>query len=195
MDNEINNTECCNLTCVIHEFHNQLKGYLIKNIKNIEIAEDLTQEVMLKLTVAHCKNEKIINLKAWLFQVARNSLIDHYRKSNKIKDIEETDLLQTIPSIDEFTFSPNDDLVKIIDLLPEHYAKPLYMSDIESIPQKVVAEKLGLNLSATKMRIQRARKMLYEKFLECCEIQYNLNGGFVDCTVKDICTPLIEAIK
>ena len=83
----------------------------------------------------------------------------------------------------------------MINLLPEHYARALYMSDIDGLPQTLVAVKLGLSLSATKMRIQRARKMLYKLFFKCCEIEYSKNGNVINCTIKESCEPLLEFEK
>jgi len=77
-------------------------------------------------------------------------------------------------------------------LLPAKYSEPLIMSDIENIPLKIIGEKLGISLSATKMRVQRARKMLLNLFHECCEIEYTKSGKFSHCTVRNNCIPLIK---
>jgi hypothetical protein len=45
------------------------------------------------------------------------------------------------------------------------------------------------------MRIQRGRKKLYDLFIECCDIEYTKDGAFLDCTIKDKCTPLNNALK
>jgi DNA-directed RNA polymerase specialized sigma24 family protein len=63
------NVGCCDLNMIISDFYNQLKQYVIKKINNNELAEDIVQEVMLKVIVAHQKNIQVKNLRAWLFQI------------------------------------------------------------------------------------------------------------------------------
>ncbi len=117
---------------------------------------------MLKVVNAHQKNLQVKNLKAWIFQIARNTLIDYYRKNQKnLKECEDFSFDEFFET-DDPSFSPGQYLVPMINLLPRQFSVPLLLSDIELLPQSLVAEKLGLSLSATKMRIQRARKKLYK---------------------------------
>lgn len=188
-------TECCDLNEIIQNFYSQLKKYLIGKIKNRELAEDIVQEVMLKVITAHQKNLQVKNLKAWLYQISRNTLIDYYRKNANVIQENEDYLKDTLYSLQEESFSPIDYLIPMINLLPDKYSKPLMLSDIDNMPQSEIAEKLALSLSATKMRIQRGRKKLYDLFTKCCDIEYTRGGAFLHCTIKDNCTPLNNALK
>lgn len=184
--------ECCNINQIVNEFYNQLLGYLIKNIHSTEIAKDIAQEVILKLISVHNKSVKIHNIKAWLFEIARHTIADYYKDSNNLKKNGiDTQIMHSLNAIESSIFSPSDYLLPMIKLLPTKYSEPLYLSDIENFPQNSVAEKMGLSLSATKMRIQRARKMLYDLFIECCDIEYTKSGAFSHCTIKDTCLPLL----
>ncbi len=184
------NIECCDLNQIVFDFYKPLKRYLIGKTKYKETAEDIVQEVMLKVISAHQKNLQVKNLKAWLYQIARNTLIDYYRNfKNQIYD--------NVDAVDEMffytedeTYNSDDFLIPMINLLPQKYSKPLFLSDIENLPQSEIAEQLHLTLSATKMRIQRARKMLYELFIECCDIEYTKTGAFLNCTIKENCSQL-----
>ena len=185
--------ECCDISRIINEFHGQLLGYLIKKLNNTSLAEDITQEVMLKLISAHEKSIKIHNIKAWLFEVARNTIADYCRDPRNMQKNEiDTQFEYKFFTMVESEFSPCDYLVPMLKLLPKKYSTPLFLSDIENLPQNKVAEELGLSLSAAKMRIQRARKMLYELFIECCDIEYTRTGAFSHCTIKENCLPLLK---
>lgn len=83
-----------------------------------------------------------------------------------------------------------DYIIPMIKLLPKEYAIPLMLSDIDKIPQKEIAKQLNLELSATKMRIQRARKKLRDLFVECCHLEYDKQGNFIGCVIKHSCKPL-----
>lgn len=184
------NIECCDLNIIISDFYNHLKNYLTGKIKNNELAEDIVQEVMLKVVTAHQKNLKVQNLKAWLYQIARNTLIDYYRKNANAIQENENHLKNSLDYLQEESFSPIDYLIPMINLLPEKYSIPLMLSDIDNKSQLEIAKKLNLSLSATKMRIQRARKMLHSLFTECCDIEYDKNGAFLHCEIKENCIPL-----
>ena len=75
----------------------------------------------------------------------------------------------------------------IQNYLPKEYAEPLFLSDIEKIPQKLIAERLNLSLSATKSRIQRARIQLKKLIENCVDLLFNNRGELVDFTLKDSC--------
>lgn len=184
------NIECCDLNIIISDFYSHLKKYLIVKIRNNELAEDIVQEVMLKVITAHQKNLQVKNIRAWLYQIARNTLIDYYRKNANRIDENEYYINEMFSHLKEESFNPSDYLVPMINLLPQKYSNPLLMSDIDNLPQTEIATKMGLSLSATKMRIQRARKMLYNLFIECCDIKYTENGAFQCCTVKESCMSL-----
>ncbi|HOU03257.1 MAG: sigma-70 family RNA polymerase sigma factor [Bacteroidales bacterium] len=193
MADPVSKFECCDISLIINESYDQLRAWLIKKTGNIELSDDLTQEVMVKLVNAYNKNIFLHNPKGWLFEIARHSLSDHYRKSFLEEKYDSIDLQDTITNeVEEVDNTAADFLVPIIKLLPAKYSEPLIMSDIENIPLKIIGEKLGISLSATKMRVQRARKMLLNLFHECCEIEYTKSGKFSHCTVRNNCIPLIK---
>lgn len=187
--------ECCNINDVVQEFYAYLKAYILKKVDDKSIAEDIVQEVMIKLIESHQKSTNIENIKAWLFQVSRNTIYDYYKKKNVEVDFEdhwdiETDLSDPFSKI-----MVSDYIIPMIKLLPSDYAVPLMLSDIENVPQKDIAKKIELGVSATKMRIQRGRKKLRDLFVECCDIEYDKDGNFVACTIKKSCEPLHKITK
>lgn len=181
--------ECCNLNEVIQDFYNYLKFFILKRVQNEMVAEDIVQEVILKLIESHHKNTNIENIKAWLFQVSRNTIVDYYKKNRLVLDTENEKFLVWQENSD-FELSVYDYIVPMIQFLPKKYAEPLHLSDIDNLSQIEISEKLNLSYSAAKMRVQRARIKLRELFVECCDIDYDSNGNFVSCTVKESCSLL-----
>ncbi len=185
--------ECCSPHQITTDFYELINAYILKKAGDAELAKDITQEVMGRMIDTYDKGIDIENIKAWLFQVTRNTIADHYRKKNIINYTDRN--LDVEEDIDEPNISANDFIIPMIKLLPEEYGTPLYMSDIENMKQADIAEKLGLSLSATKMRCQRGRKKLHEMFLECCDIEYAANGDFAYCTIKSSCDVLLDEKK
>jgi RNA polymerase sigma-70 factor (ECF subfamily) len=64
--------------------------------------------------------------------------------------------------------------------LPEIYREPLLMADFEGLPQREVAQRLGLTLSGAKSRVQRGRALLGEHLARCCEVELDAEGRVAD---------------
>jgi len=187
--------ECCNINDVVQEFYTYLKSYVFKRVRDKSISEDIVQEVMIKLIESHQKSTEIKNIKAWLFQVSRNTMYDYYKRNNlEFHFDNDLSVAEELPN-DFSKILVLDYIIPMINLLPKDFATPLMLSDIDNIPQKVIAGKLGLGLSATKMRIQRGRQKLRDLFVECCNIEYDKNGNFIGCTIKQSCEPLQKISK
>lgn len=175
--------------------HRQALLNFIKTKVDGAVAEDILQEIGLKFYQNLEKNKEIRNARTWLFQVARNTIADYYRKSEKKPtqvDHERPNSFQAIPCVCDLSG------FVIQNYLPEKYAQPLYWSDIEQQPQKKIAERLNLSLTATKSRIQRARQKLRTLIEGCVEIVYNEKNEVVDYNLKDSCElppELLEEIK
>lgn len=161
-------------------YKDKLHGYVMKRFKDEELAKDTTQEVLLKMHKSCCSDKEIKNVNSWLFQIAHNTVIDQLRQQNKV--VHES--VEKIEEADESVWQELAECVEpLIKLLPEKYAIPLKMSDIEGIKQADIAVKLDIGLSAAKSRIQRARTMLKEEIVRCCNLETNKNGVpiFLDC--------------
>lgn len=185
--------ECCNLNEVVDSYYNELKGYLINQTKDSALSEELLQEIMLKATLAHQKGVSVENIRAWFYAIARTTLIDHFRKLGA-----EARLKSAFPVNEPIDEEEKEELSGLIDqylkpmiaLLPEKYSVPLILSDLEDIPQKTIAEQLGLSLTALKSRVQRARKQLLALIYDCCIVETDKNGDIISCTVKPKCEDL-----
>ncbi|MDO6761687.1 sigma-70 family RNA polymerase sigma factor [Tamlana sp. 2_MG-2023] len=160
----------CDIYTIWETYQKDLKAYVQKRVSNTEDANDIVQSVLIKVTNYCTHKNNVTHIKAWLYKITQNTIIDYYKKSNQTTSkvsFESLDLLNH-QAYDENIFVW---LHNFMNRLPKKYALPLYLSDIKELPQKEVAAQLGLTLTATKSRIQRARKMLKEKFEECGKIE------------------------
>ena len=163
-------------------YKDKLHGYVMKRFKDEELAKDITQEVLLKMYKSCCSDKEIKNVNSWLFQIAHNTVIDQLRQQNKIVH----QSVEPAQTDDSSVWQELAECVEpLIKLLPEKYAVPLKMSDIEGIKQADIAIELGIGLSAAKSRVQRARTMLKEEIVKCCVIEMDKNG--VPVSVDNAC--------
>lgn len=169
------------------EYKSGLKYYILKKIKNEDLADELSHEVLMKIYKSCCSGNEINNIRSWMYQIAHNTVIDHLKKENKftegVTERFESDINNIYEDAEKF-------VEPLIKLLPDKYALPLLMSDIEGINQIEVSRKMNLSLTATKSRIQRARKLLKEKIIECSNLEINAKGKPVSIEIKSDCKSL-----
>ena len=173
------------------EYKNGLKYYIFKKVKNEEIANDLSHEVLMKVYNSCCSHIEIKNVRSWMFQIAHNTTIDYLKKQQKL-----TDHIPESYDDDQTVFQDAGEIIRpLMQLLPEKYATPLQLSDIEELKQKEVAQKLNLSLTATKSRVQRARNLLKEKIIECTHLEKDDKGNLISIEVKSDCKPLQKTTR
>lgn len=171
-----------------------LVGYLRKHVGDAVIAEDLLQDVFVKALLAIRANKAPHNLPAWLYTVARTTVIDHFRAARPETQAWEADVEQA-----EAVLITNDDeqgydnlavcLNPLIELLPPIYRDTLRASDFAETPLKVLATEQGVSLSAIKSRVSRARTMLKQQLLVCCQVELSAHGVVdYDCDTSAKCT-------
>ncbi|MEQ8474050.1 MAG: sigma factor-like helix-turn-helix DNA-binding protein [Marinoscillum sp.] len=164
------------------KYETHLFNFTREKVDSVESAQDILQEVAVKFSTA-LKNGSIEKHESWLFQVTRNTIADYYRREFK-KPATQADF----PVAEAYDPCVCDLAGFVIQhYLPAKYGQPLFMADIEKIPQKEVAERLNISLTATKSRIQRARKMLKDRLEDCVAITYRANGSISDFHLKSGC--------
>lgn len=173
-------------------YKNELLFYILKKIKDKETANDLSHEVLIKIYNSCCSNTEIRNVRSWMYQIAHNTTIDYLKKESKLTD----EISETFEKDENNSYLGAEELINpLIQLLPEKYAVPLQLSDIEELKQDEVANRINLSLTATKSRIQRARKLLKEKIIECCNVELDDKGNLLSLEIKPSCEPLKPTLK
>jgi RNA polymerase sigma-70 factor (ECF subfamily) len=120
------------------------------------------------------------NARAWLFQVARNALVDHVR-------LEKTAVALPEDLADEKEpMAPVDDLAGCVERsLSELSAEDrdvIRSCDLDGMKLQSYADAHGLTLPAVKSRIQRARARMREIMVRSCRVRFD-EGGQVCCHV------------
>ena len=171
------------------EFKDGLFGYIYKKVQDSELAEEINQQVLMKVIKTCCSNIPIRNVRSWLFQIAHNTTIDCLKKMKRLWELDDQlEVSFEDPVRDEITPL----LASLMKFLPKEYEEPLRLFDIDGLKQVEIAKKLNLSLSATKSRIQRARVLLKKEVLTCFHIDADELNGMGDFSLKLSCKPLQE---
>ncbi len=162
------------------EFSNQLKQYILGRVADKSLADDILQDVFIKI---HSRIETLkddTKIKSWVYQITRNTIIDHYR-GQKIT----VDIPKTFAEFDEISQSNchqhvSSGLKSMINELPEKYREALLLTEFQGLSQKELAQRLDMSVSGAKSRVQRARQKLKLMLLECCHFEFDRYGTILD---------------
>lgn len=179
----------CDVPALWQEHKNELRNFILKRVKDQDLANDILQDVLMKVYNFCMSKSGVRNIRSWLFQIAQNTITDHYRKQTKFTDLENLTEIENEDQNIAFSEAANY-ILPMLDFLPKEYSVPLKLADIDNMKQADIAVKLNLGLSATKSRIQRARQLLKAEFITCCHFETDKQGNLISFEIKDSCEPL-----
>jgi len=152
-----------------------LYHWLKSRCLNDDLAFDLLQETFLKALQRETAFCDINNQKAWLFTVAKNLLIDEWRKSDRFESFEGDGYQSFVDMTTEN--EPIDGLAqclpKALACLNEEDRAVLEFCDLLGNSQQEFANRNNLSLTAVKSRIQRARPKLRSQLKINCQIRFD----------------------
>jgi RNA polymerase sigma-70 factor (ECF subfamily) len=134
-----------------------------------DLAEDLTQDVFLKLFKSLDTFDRRANFQTWLISVSRNLCIDHYRSVRKERetvnrDIDPSELSPAAPDKRAYALLEQRDRVQMLrealDKLPPTLRTAVMLRDIQELSYQEIATKLKLPEGTVKSRINRGRTEL-----------------------------------
>ncbi len=158
-------------------YQKDLKQFILSKVKEEAVADDVLQDVFIKIHTKLDTLKEETKLKSWVFTIARNVVMDYFK--SKKKKIEVSEFNIGVEVFEDYSHSEKDCLGGIIKNLPKKYRTPLFLSDIKGMKQLEIANQLNLPLSTIKSQIQRARKMITKGFMDCCGYKLNENGKLV----------------
>ena len=154
---------------VIARFKRKVFHIAYKFTGRHEAAEDLTQEVFLKVFKSLDKFNRDADFSTWLSSVARNYCIDHYRASKREKEVVVEDLVAfdlapaSVGSNPHRALEDRDRrsfLRKGLEALPEKLREAVVLRDLHGLSYQEMAERLDLPEGTVKSRINRGREEL-----------------------------------
>ncbi len=163
-----------------------LLGYIKLKVHDEYIAEDLLQEVFLKLYKNIEKLEEESKLKPWLYQITKNTIIDYYRKHTEEPVIFES--LDKELKVNDESVNMNDEIVECLKSLmfklPEKYQTSILLYDLKGLKHKDISRRLSISISGSKTRLQRARNKLKEVLYDCCDFELDVFGNILEYRQK-----------
>jgi RNA polymerase sigma-70 factor, ECF subfamily len=168
---------------VWNAFQAPLQQFIRTRVSDEPTAEDILQEVFLKIHLRIGTLKEVKKLESWVYQITRNAIIDYYRSKEQPRaSLDAPEVLELAEDL------PDDDVVSdlfpavraMVKSLPEQDRQALVLTEYQGLTQKEYGERLGLSFSGAKSRVQRAREKLKQMLLECCHFELDRRNHIID---------------
>jgi RNA polymerase sigma-70 factor (ECF subfamily) len=129
-------------------------------------AEDLTQDIFLKIFKALKTFDRRANFQTWIISISRNLCIDHYRSVRKerqtiARDVDSNDLQPATSDRGPYAQAEHQDLRaqlrQALETLPITLRTAVVLRDLQELSYQEIADRLGLPEGTVKSRINRGR--------------------------------------
>jgi len=179
------------------EVHQGLRAFIAKRVADEAAAEDLSQEVFVRMQRGLGGLKKESRLLAWIYQIARHAIIDYYRARDRqperpvglasdLESLHPASLpVESSEGFGQLRTELAGCLRPMIERLSGEYRRAVVLIDFEGLTQQEAAVQLGLSLSGMKSRVQRGRRQLKGMLEACCTIELDRRRGVVDYDVRN----------
>lgn len=192
-----------NFQDVFIEFQPRILRYLTRFV-GVEEAEDLTQEVFIKINRDLKKFKGEAKLSTWIYKIATNKAIDRLRQFKTLKftadNIKLVDLLSESGKEDgdgifedKKSLTPTQQIIrkemnhcirKVIDNLPKHYSAVIILKYLEEFKNQEISKIMNITIATVKIRLHRAKIELKKVLGNRCIFYYDVNGN-LSCESKN----------
>ena len=164
------------------ELHERLLRFIRGRVGDEGLAEDILQDVFLKIHTRIDTLRDEDRLESWVWQIVRHAIADHHRARRPLFELSEG--LAALDGADDDNDAASRQLVPFISAtvagLPGPYREALLLTEYEGLTQQALADRAGISLSGAKSRVQRAREKVKTVLLECCHFELDRRGGIID---------------
>lgn len=146
---------------IYSDYKSKIFGYIQSRIYNLQMAEDLTSDVFVKVyEKIDTFDEKKASLSTWIYLITRNTLIDYFRTHKQVSELPEL-IADESSSVEESVCKSEalEKLAKALEKLDERGRDIIILHFYSGKTLKEIAEKMGISYSYIKILLNQA----YEK--------------------------------
>jgi RNA polymerase sigma-70 factor, ECF subfamily len=162
---------------LVRRYQRPIASYVFRMLGDYDLALDVTQEVFLKVYNSLGKYSSEYKFSTWLYRIAHNAAIDHFRKNSaNLKSLTNDPDVGTQPfEIESKELSPEQirertewltEIDIVVRLLPPAYRELILLRHARDLSYDEIAEITALPLGTVKNRLFRAREMMRQIFEE-----------------------------
>lgn len=162
---------------ILQKYNNKLYGHIFKLVHDKHTAEELTHSVFIKAYKSLDKFDKGKSFSVWLFAIAKNTVIDHFKYMKRHSTIV---LVEELDSYNDEDMGQSPEHIierketiqmvdQVIEYLPPKYKDLILLRYFEELSYESIAARLNLSPNEVKWRLHQARK----KMVQCIEDRQN----------------------
>ena len=143
--------------------HGEIYAYLIRMLRDPELAADLTQDAFVKAYRNYDTLEKAENARAWLYQIAHRVALDHIRRQKIVRFMPWTgESHGAAPSTERLVMDAHlsSDMQRALERIPERQRAALLLAELHDLTGLELAAALGVSHVAARALLTRARESL-----------------------------------
>jgi len=182
-------------------YEKPLYNFVLRMVKDTQTAEDLIQEVFIKIHQNLKDFRGNSSLSTWIYKIATNTYLDYFRSSDYKKNTMSEYLDESenekwdhvdydkILSIDEQAIKSemNTCIQRFLNDLPEDYRSVIVLHDLQDLKNREIADILNCSLDTVKIRLHRARKKFRSVLAENCDFYRDTNDILACLRKEDQC--------
>lgn len=161
------------------EFTVKLRAFIRRRVRDDATADDLAQDTLLKVYRSRATLRDAQRLEAWLYRIARTTVIDHYRRDRASEALPDGIAEESPDEIQTLREAVLISTRRFLEELPQAYREPVRLAELEGLPLAKIALRMGMSLTAVKSRVQRGRAMLKKKLQDCCRFEFDRQGKII----------------
>jgi RNA polymerase sigma factor (sigma-70 family) len=167
---------------IVDRYQGRLLGFCRQMLGSTEDAEDVLQEVFVNAYRAMLADEREINLRPWLYRIARNRCLNHLRKPtadaqesmDMVPAVEASSTAEKVHNREEFR-----QIICDVNKLPETQRSALLLREMDALSYEEIAAAMDTTVPSVKSLLVRARISLAEasqaRLLTCGEVRVELS--------------------
>jgi RNA polymerase sigma-70 factor, ECF subfamily len=163
------------------DFRGELLSFIVHKTGNQADAEDILQEVFIKIIKHFDKVAGANNLRQYLYGIVRNALNDYFKHQQRFSVERDVPVqLDPVASAELNETIAACCIKPFIEQLPESYREALMLTEFQHISQKDLATQLNISYSGAKSRVQRGKEKLKAMITSCCAYNSDRYGNLME---------------
>jgi RNA polymerase sigma factor (sigma-70 family) len=171
----------CAFEELYRRYHARIAAYVRRMVRDSARAEDLAQDAFFSALRRMRATDSDITFKPWIFEIARNAAIDHWRRASRAEEVSveadgqlrQSDRVRLIgeagPDSALVDKERLDHLRGAFDELSEVHTRILVMRELEGLSYREIAERLDLSRASVESALFRARRRLESEYADISE--------------------------
>jgi RNA polymerase sigma-70 factor (ECF subfamily) len=156
----------------------ELRGFIRARVSDHAAAEDILQDVFVKIHRKLPTLRADERLEAWVWRITRNAIADHFRRTRPSDPLPDDLPMESEDEVELPDLNPC--VRRFVGQLAPAYRDALILTEWRGLTQQEMAKRLGLSVSGAKSRVQRARSQLKELLLDCCRFEIDRRGNVLE---------------